>query len=750
MKRIALYIGLAVMLVASCSTQEADFIVAQQDDVIFYASFEQPSEVTRVYANENLFLRWTADDRVSIFNKNTYNQQYKFLGETGDNAGGFKKVDAAEFMTGNPISNVVSVYPYQETTKISEDETLNLSLPAEQHYAENTFGLGANTLVSVSTDNFLQYKNICGYLRISLYGEGVSISSITLQGNNGEKLAGKATVTMPLEGVPSIEMEKDASTKITLVCDNPIKLQASAEECIDFWFVVPPISFSKGFTILIDQTTGEVYEKTTAKSVSIERSRVSKMAPVKVEVERLNNVITYKSRGGTVVTPYNMDAFDAHLVSNQYTDGVGKMVFDADLTVIGDNAFRECNLISIIIPPSVVSIGDCAFLQCFDLSEIVLPHNLKNLGYQAFYYCSSLKSLSIPNSVETIGRRTFYNCYRLKNVELPASLKTIEETAFYYCPFESISIPESVSTIESSAFIYCRNLRSVTIPHNVISIGHSAFSGCDGLSAITVLPDNPPVCSGGIFGVTSDFPIYVPLGSIVDYKTADYWRDYADRILPIEGEYTPIPKAIDLGLPSGIKWASFNLGASKPEEYGDYYAWGETEPYYSSLNPLTWKAGKEDGYDWSSYKWCHGTEYSLIKYCNDSEFGLNGFTDGKTTLDVDDDVARIKLGGGWRMPTYEEFQELVQYCIRTTDQENGVNGTLFTSSINGNSIFLPNASNGALNFVNYYNSGSNGYYYSSSLGSSYPCDAWYLATGTPSGIYVINRSAGLSIRPVYQ
>ena len=91
MKRFALYIGLATALVASCSIQKEDIKTPQQDDVIYYASFEQPAEEgTRVYANEDLFLRWTADDRVSIFGKNTYNQQYKFLGETGDNSGGLR------------------------------------------------------------------------------------------------------------------------------------------------------------------------------------------------------------------------------------------------------------------------------------------------------------------------------------------------------------------------------------------------------------------------------------------------------------------------------------------------------------------------------------------------------------------------------------------------------------------------------------------------------------------------------------
>ena len=100
------------------------------------------------------------------------------------------------------------------------------------------------------------------------------------------------------------------------------------------------------------------------------------------------------------------------------------------------------------------------------------------------------------------------------------------------------------------------------------------------------------------------------------------------------------PEAIDLGLPSGLKWASFNLGASKPEEYGDYFAWGETTP--------------KDEYNWDTYAWCMGASNTITKYCTKSNYGYNRFTDGKTVLDQEDDAAHVNLGGNWRMPTDAE------------------------------------------------------------------------------------------------
>lgn len=297
MKR-SLICALAIALLSACSTKEIDIQTPVQDDVVFYASFEQPAEVgTRVYANEDLLLRWTADDRVSIFNKITFNQQYKFTGETGDNAGGFQRVDSDEFVTGNTLLHVVSVYPYQDATKITEDELLTVTLPAEQSYGQNTFGLGANTMVSVSSNNVLQYKNVGGYLRVSLYGEGVSVSSITLKGNGGEKIAGKASVSMPLDGVPTVEMASDATSEITLKCTVPVQLGATADESTHFWIVVPPVTFSEGFSIVVRDDNNGVFEKVTSKRLDISRNTVSKMAALKAEIQsqEINEPLTIEA-----------------------------------------------------------------------------------------------------------------------------------------------------------------------------------------------------------------------------------------------------------------------------------------------------------------------------------------------------------------------------------------------------------------------------------------------------------------------
>ena len=194
---------------------------------------------------------------------------------------------------------------------------------------------------------------------------------------------------------------------------------------------------------------------------------------------------------------------------------------------------------------------------------------------------------------------------------------------------------------------------------------------------------------------------------------------------------TPVTsqEAVDLGLPSGLLWATCNVGASSPEEYGGYYAWGEIE--------------EKDDYSWNTYRWGNGTEDSMTKYCTNDSYGT---VDNKSLLDPEDDVAHVKWGGNWRIPTSAEQQELLENCTWTWTTLNGVNGYEVTGP-NGNSIFLPAA--GWRDGAGVYGRGSGGRYWSSSLSSNACGNAYYLYFyGSNCGWYYYNRYYGLSVRPV--
>lgn len=188
-------------------------------------------------------------------------------------------------------------------------------------------------------------------------------------------------------------------------------------------------------------------------------------------------------------------------------------------------------------------------------------------------------------------------------------------------------------------------------------------------------------------------------------------------------------QAVDLGL--SVKWASCNVGATRPEEYGDYFAWGEVKP--------------KSVYDWSTYKYCNGSYNTLTKYNTGSDYGR---VDNKSTLEAQDDAATVNWGGAWRMPTKAEQDELRTKCKWVWTTLNGVNGYKVIGP-NGNSIFLPAA--GYVDEGTLYGAGSLGGYWSSSLFTGYPSSAYYVYFNSDNvDWYGYNRGCGRSVRPVCQ
>ena len=206
-----------------------------------------------------------------------------------------------------------------------------------------------------------------------------------------------------------------------------------------------------------------------------------------------------------------------------------------------------------------------------------------------------------------------------------------------------------------------------------------------------------------------------------------------DFLLSGSWPWEPDHEWVDLGLSSGTLWATCNVGASSPEEYGDYFAWGEISPKYC--------------YDWSTYKWCNGSVITMTKYCTRSSCGDNGFVDNKTELDPEDDAAYVNWGASWRIPTQEQYQELFEQCKKTWTTQNGVNGYVVTGP-NGNTLFLPAAGSRWSDSLD--NAGTYGYYWSSTLPSSSPYAALglFFSLGEWYDLNAYNRYNGFAVRAV--
>ena len=518
-----------IIALVGCSHYEdvtEGLIKPSKNQTEFYASM--PECDTRTYVEDNKYLRWNAEDEISIFAGNSYNSNWQFAGEDGVNSGKFNEISNGGFVTGTPLDLTANyaIYPYDENITITESGVISLTLPPVQEYNctyANSFGAGANTMIAVTkntSDNFLAFKNLCGYLKLKFYGNDVTVKSITIKGNNGEKIAGKATVTMAYGSEPTITMADDATDTITIDCGEGVALSNDAANPTTFWVVIPEITFEGGITIKVTDINDQTFEKKTTNAVTIENNFIQPMATLEVECVPLcpaNNEIWYTSSDNNVVTPYRSSVFGATIVSNIYANGKGVITFDGDVAFIGSIAFsNRTKLTSITLGNSVTEIGYRAFSGCDNLTSINIPDVVASIGIGAFEDCNNLKSITIGNGVTSIGNYAFRYCGNLVDATIGDSVNSIGIGVFSGCnsltmfngKFASdggrclikdntmvayanasgttYTIPASVVSIGDEAFSNCNNLINVTIPNGVMSIGNYTFSGCNNLTNVSI------------------------------------------------------------------------------------------------------------------------------------------------------------------------------------------------------------------------------------------------------------------------
>lgn len=283
MKKSLIYIA-ALTLIAACNKVESP--VPVQDTDILIAQIEQET-ATKTYMDASNNIRWSEGDQVVAFMKSSLGLKYQVSEESvGKTSARFVKQatgNSDDLYGGTDWNHNVVYYPYSATAeaeKSGNNYALNIVLPSEQTYASESFGNGSMAMVAVSEDNTLTFKNILGGMKLQLKGTQ-TVKSITLQGKNNEKLSGAATVTAYTdESKPAITMSSGASKSVTIDCGSGVQLNEST--ATEFIISLPPVLFSKGFTVTVADADGKTYTVGTDKANTVLRSSLLVMPDFKL------------------------------------------------------------------------------------------------------------------------------------------------------------------------------------------------------------------------------------------------------------------------------------------------------------------------------------------------------------------------------------------------------------------------------------------------------------------------------------
>ena len=372
------------------------------------------------------------------------------------------------------------------------------------------------------------------------------------------------------------------------------------------------------------------------------------------------------------------------------------------------------------------------YIYAPDITSVVLPVGLTHIGANAFYGCAMTK-IDIPAAVRTFGTRAFQQT-SLRELYIPEGVTAIPEEFVgashraFAAPLERIYLPSTLTTIGAYSLSFTR-LRTLTIPKSVtnstIAIPWN-FNKAPFNNIYASWTENVPQRGGRVESRNpSASKMHVPYGAkslYIGFSNAAW--SYVCSIVEDVDE-----RAIDLGL--SIRWASCNIGATAPEENGNFYAWGDT---------LT-----RSSFTWGTYPYSGTNTNTMTKYCTRA---ANGTVDNRSTLIAFDDAAYINWGETWRMPTWAEWDELITQCTWKDTTYNDVPVWQVTGP-NGNSIYLPK--------VGYKNSTSvtaGCYYWSSTLNTTNSNDqcnrALYINAASRTSAKYGLRYVGMPVRAVYR
>ena len=726
------------------------------------ATTDTPDTRTQVRNTKEVW--WVYTDRIAVF-MSTSTTASEFtstltsgMSKTSYFSGTLKKT-GSKYYVGYPSGGA--------EYSTSSDGTLSLRVPSSQTAISGSFS--SNTLPSygsfTSSSTDFTMKPAAGGLKFHVSRD--DIKSVKFEGNNGEKVAGTVTVAK-LSKTPDISRGSSGSTSITL------KRSGSTDNLVanrDYFIVITPGSLSKGFTITLTTDGGESlvvkstksrtikagvfgtlskaldeYAEQTAQAVDLGLPSGTKWAAFNVgatkpeeygdyfawgETAVKSDYIwsTYKYCSGseTTLTKYNFSSDYGSVVDYktilEATDDAASIIWgnswrtptDAEWTELRENCtwtwtsdYNGTGIAGRIVTSNMTGYED---------KSIFLPAagfrsgtGLYDVGSRGYYWSSSL-STGNPSGAMDID---FYS----DNVDRGGSYRvdgqSVRPVYRKLYPVTGITLPEETIHVGVGKFI---SFQATLTPSNATDKSMQERIADTNVASCFYDNSTNSIVVQGVAPGTTTMTVYASSGVSATCE------------IKVVNE----PQYVDMGL--SVKWATFNLGASAPQETGSYYAWGETE-------------AKSD-YNWSTYKYCNGSNTTFTKYNFRSDFGT---VDNKSLLDLADDAAHAALGGDWRIPTLSEAKELLDTKNCTWEliadyNSTGVTGYKVTSKKNGNSIFLPQAGcQYGTNVIDSY-----GYYWvsSSSIGDPTRGNDFYFAGNGGALIGVQERFAGITVRPVY-
>ncbi len=779
------YLAALLMIAAGCTkTQIEDIKADGQVAPEFFAEMAEEGSLTKTALTVDEegvgTVWWTPADEVNIF-FGTTGTHYTSKNTENATTVTFSTTDVIG-STESASTNIWGLYPYDEDA-VCDGSSVTTTIPSAQQAVPGSFDDDTFTSLAHSEGTALTFYNVLGGIKFSLSRN--DIKSITFSGNNDEFLAGTVNIAMDGNGRPSASVVSGEKT-ITLTPKSGSTFASST----NYYLVMLPTVLSKGFTMTFETATEKGTFKYTEKSVEIKRSVFAKKenidtyaefgeTPVEFEYVDLGLSVMWASCNLGAATPeeygdyYAWGATEPWYIGDSSAPSSWKKEngytwenapYNGGHSDYSESYWGEHSLEFVDENGVLLSENDAAHVILGEKWRIPTYEEFQELktncisewisqgGVKGRKFTSKKNGncIFIPAAGSMNGVSLNYlesnGSYWLSSVafEYDHSYRSAMMLSFFSGQVAATSYSERyVGRSIRPVFVYDeREIPSLLAEDIEINLNSSSKqieiqTNSDG--KVTYSSDTPSVVTVNDKGCLT--PVSEGEANItISISGTSVFRPCQTKIKVLVAAFTTM--SIDLGL--SVKWAACNLGAMTPEEYGDYYAWGATEPWYEGYpeSPMFWK--KEGGYTWSNAPFNGGKSSFDSSYwlANKSDVvDLNG------VLLPQNDAAYVCLGNGWRMPTQDEYHELMNNCDSEWLTYYGVYGRMFTSKINNNKVFFPAAGHLAGTITAFR--GSDGEYWTSSYSSNLSYQATQLLINhLRAGLTDYSQYIGCSIRAV--